>query len=503
MSNRGCFGISNESIDYMGEFPIRGANSWARPAIASGNCFLGYQAGKSIQVPQSTITAGSGAGAYNTFIGYQGGLNNTTGDSNTFIGYQAGLGNSTGSGNTFIGYQTGLGNSTGSGSTFQVVIGYQAIGGNYSVVVGTSASAGNYTECVVLGYAASVTNSYGVAIGPSASASSYGVSIGFSARTTSDGISIGYEAGLVSSGVGATFIGYTSGASNSTGVNTMIGYKSGYTATAANATTTGTRQTLIGYNTGANTATQLNDIVVIGDSATLGGSQSVVIGSAAGGAIEDVCIGYRAGNVDTGGYNVYIGCEAGAYATTGVNTMVGNNAGNTGALTGTQGAYATTTGTGQTLIGNTAGQNTASVLNYITCLGAGTQCGASGAVSIGVDHTGAGATTSTQDAIQLGTTNHTVNYAGSNTASGATVSSPTLGAAAQLAQTSRDAVAYLQILVAGQLTIAMGPTSALGHTIYTSTTVIGQLLTFRIPAGWYIGVTTTGSTTWVTNAITC
>ena len=57
--------------------------------------------------------------------------------------------------------------------------------------------------------------------------------------------------------------------------------------------------------------------------------------------------------------------------------------------------------------------------NYATALGWKTEAGAAGAVAIGVDHTGTSASTTTQDQIALGTSNHTVYIAGATTHVGA------------------------------------------------------------------------------------
>jgi hypothetical protein len=247
------------------------------------------------------------------------------------------------------------------------------------------------------------------------------------------------------------------GSNSTSGVNTMVGYQSGYTNTSGNATITGTRQTLIGYNTGANTSTQLNDIVCIGDTAQAGGSNTVVVGSAAKTVVgsnrvvaigsglvnagtDSVIIGYGTGQGGTQmvvvgslinvpstitnsvliGYeaganlsgtvagHTFVGCLAGASNATGINTFFGYQAGYSPAALGT--TFATTTGTGQTCIGYQTGQAVVSATapNYITCLGYETTVGASGGVAIGTDHTGAGATTSVQDEIKLGTANHRV-----------------------------------------------------------------------------------------------
>jgi hypothetical protein len=53
-----------------------------------------------------------------TALGYQAGLNNSTGGDNSFVGYQAGLNNSIGQDNSFFGSLAGKANSTGSDNSY-------------------------------------------------------------------------------------------------------------------------------------------------------------------------------------------------------------------------------------------------------------------------------------------------------------------------------------------------------------------------------------------------
>ena len=281
--NRGLMSATTESID------LQEGTYWTRPGIASGNCFLGYLAGQSMQIPQTGQAVGArsapqGAGTFNTFVGYQAGNANTAGDTNTFMGYQAGLANTIGCGNTLIGYQAGpaltnLGNNT----------------------------------C------------------------------------------IGYQAGL----------DYTTGSRN-----TAIGYQ------ADESTTSGSSNVCVGWQANAS-----------------GGSQCTLIGNQTdgGGATGIVALGYFAANkigAATGG--TFLGYQAGY-----INNSVG-----------------TTTGLGQTLVGYNTGQTSATVVNYITCLGYGVTAGASGAVAIGADSGGTSATTSTANEIAMGTAIQTLHFFG-------------------------------------------------------------------------------------------
>jgi hypothetical protein len=91
-----------------------------------------------------------------------------------------------------------------------------------------------------------------------------------------------------------------------------------------------------------------------------------------------------------------------------------------------------------------------------------------------------------------------------NTAGVATVTTPTLGAAAQLAQTTADAMLYIAVGAAGTLTVAIGPTSGVTTVIVNGlAAAVGDLYTVRLPAGWFVKVTTGTTATWTTTAVTC
>jgi hypothetical protein len=76
-----------------------------------------------------------------------------------------------------------------------------------------------------------------------------------------------------------------------------------------------------------------------------------------------------------------------------------------------------------------------------------------------------------------------------------TVTTPTLGAAAQLAQTTLQSTIMIDVTTAGNLVVAIGPTSGVANTIFTGTSPI-QLLTIPLPAAWYIAVTTSNTAVW-------
>ena len=93
-----------------------------------------------------------------------------------------------------------------------------------------------------------------------------------------------------------------------------------------------------------------------------------------------------------------------------------------------------------------------------------------------------------------------------STAAAATVTTPTFtsGTATQLANTSQDAMIYLDITLAGTLTVAIGPTSTPANTLYSSVAVSTATAfpSIRLPAGWYIKVTAV-TATYTANVITC
>lgn len=87
---------------------------------------------------------------------------------------------------------------------------------------------------------------------------------------------------------------------------------------------------------------------------------------------------------------------------------------------------------------------------------------------------------------------------GTSTAGSALVLTPTFssGVAAQLTDTTRDYMVYLTIGTAGTAnTLAIGPTSGVANTLISSATATsGELMTVRLPAGWFLKWTATTAT---------
>jgi len=79
--------------------------------------------------------------------------------------------------------------------------------------------------------------------------------------------------------------------------------------------------------------------------------------------------------------------------------------------------------------------------------------------------------------------------AGVNTAGSAPALTPTFssGVAAQLTDTTRDYLVYLEVGTAGTaMSVAIGPTSGVANTVSTSgVATTGQIISFRLPAGWF------------------
>jgi hypothetical protein len=375
---------------------------------------------------------------------------------NTYIGYQAGQ-NTTLGGNTFVGYQAGQ----GAAAFGDVCVGYQAglkdIGGSN----------------VFVGYQAGMNNVNNNAV-----------------------VAIGYQAGLAG-GSGGVAIGYTAGSGGLSNTGCVaIGNGAGGAGI--------TNGTVAIGNASANAAAT-SSCVCIGSSAG-GGNNSTLVGT--------VAVGYSAFNSAFGstGTITCVGYFAGHASTTGNNTFFGYQSGYSPAALGT--TYATTTGTGQTCIGYQTGQAVVSATapNYITCLGYETTVGASGGVAIGTDHTGAAATTSTQDAFQLGTSNHTivssgkVKMAAHGITSGA-LSTVTLssGTGAQVDTTCDRYIAILgtAVLATDTIAIALSADNTTYTTLGTLTPGVAStdIYTIMVPAGWYCRVTASGSASIVANSV--
>lgn len=87
---------------------------------------------------------------------------------------------------------------------------------------------------------------------------------------------------------------------------------------------------------------------------------------------------------------------------------------------------------------------------------------------------------------------------GTSSANSAPVLTPAFasGTAAQLADTTRDYMVYLEIGTAGTANVlAIGPTSTPANTVIASgVATAGEIMTVRLPAGWYLKWSATTAT---------
>lgn len=96
--------------------------------------------------------------------------------------------------------------------------------------------------------------------------------------------------------------------------------------------------------------------------------------------------------------------------------------------------------------------------------------------------------------------------AGTSTSASAPLLTPTFsGTAAQLPDTTRDYTVYLAVTTSGTATtVEFGHTSAASDVVLVSNASVtaGQVITFRLPAGWYVKASGT-STAFSQSAIGC
>jgi hypothetical protein len=248
----------------------------------------------------------------------------------------------------------------------------------------------------------------------------------------------------------------------------------------------------------------LNAVVnafAIGDSAL---SNYVAGGSSPQHNYPPTVAGSNAGSALTSGALTGIGQSICNSLTTGEATAVGFYAGTTNA---SYVGWASITGVGNTFIGAfaTVGDATTDP-SYVTSLGYGTTCQASGGVAIGVDHTHTSAAATVQDQIMLGTSLHTVYTYQTNTSLGATYSNPSLtnSVVGAVINATKDTVLYLEVTtVFVGLVISMGPASTPTNAIFVSAACpVGTLITLRVPGGWYVATSYT-SGAFHQAAVTC
>lgn len=95
---------------------------------------------------------------------------------------------------------------------------------------------------------------------------------------------------------------------------------------------------------------------------------------------------------------------------------------------------------------------------------------------------------------------------GTKTTAAAAVLTPAFvsGTAAQLTDTTRDYMIYLTVGTAGTITVAIGPTATPANTLINAATATsGEMVSFRLPAGWFVKVTLTTATLATQTAVGC
>lgn len=143
-------------------------------------------------------------GSNNIFVGYQTGLNNTTGDRNTFLGITAGKNNVIGHTNAFVGFQAGYNNNSNSNAFFGSYTGYANTDGYFNSFLGSTAGYSNTTGG---------NNSF------------VGTNAGRNNTTGYGNLFLGSHAAYASTtGYNNSFVGTNAGQTNTTGIaNTLLG----------------------------------------------------------------------------------------------------------------------------------------------------------------------------------------------------------------------------------------------------------------------------------------
>lgn len=256
---------------------------------SSSNTAVGYKSLYSNQ-PVSSVS-----GYRNTAIGTYTLYTNSTGSYNASSGYMTLYSNSTGSFNTASGYQTLWSNNSGSNNAgFGRNALFSNKAGSNATAIGTNAmqyandQAGAYTNSnVAVGYEA--------LRGSTTAASNIGNSnaaLGYQALrdNTSGGnnTASGYNAIFSNTtGNNNTGIGYFALYGNTIGAgNVGVGFQAGYTATPANANSTGSYNVFLGYNSGPASSTQRTNAIAIGKNAWVDADNAMVFGGTGADAVN-------------------------------------------------------------------------------------------------------------------------------------------------------------------------------------------------------------------------
>lgn len=324
--------------------------------------------------------------ATNVLIGTDALAANTAGTWNTAIGYEALKANTLGTHQTALGFQALFSNTTGIANT---ALGYQAL--HYNVLGSRNTAVGQVALLNLVGN--------GVVGGDGDSNTACGAFAGWGVTTGTNNTAVGYSA-LCGNGGTIRLTGDN---------NTMVGTDAGIYESGAASHNTGVGQGALAGASDGTPATGNNNSAL--------GLRALGLAKAA------------ANNVGIGVHSLYepdsIGDTTRATLDGVGNTAVGNF---TGASNTSDPSYLTALGYRATALG------------YGTALGANTEASAAGSVALGCDNAGTGATTSVANEIKVGTTLHTVNFAGDlpvkfNSASAAQTTVGAAGAASALPAT--------------------------------------------------------------------
>jgi len=222
----------------------------------------------------------------NYFIGFESGLNITSGLYNSFFGYQSGKYTTSGGNNVFSGYQSGMSNTYGS---FNVFNGYQS---------GQSNTEGHHN--VFIGHESGISNTLGW------SNNFIGQGAGYSNTTGTNNIFIGNDAGRLNiASSGSIFIGRNAGYNSTEYGNTIVGHTAGeYLATGSNNAFFGS---LAGYQRSGGSGNLILGAYSNHDGGS--GDNNTIVGTGAGYSSlgsGNVMIGYNAGFSETGSNKLYI-----------------------------------------------------------------------------------------------------------------------------------------------------------------------------------------------------
>jgi hypothetical protein len=292
--------------------------------LTQENYFIGHQAG----INTTPGDVGSSIGKYNFFMGYQSGVENTTGRSNIFMGYQSGYNNYDGYNNIFFGNKAGFTNSGGYRNIFfGENAGSDNTVGHQNIFIGTYSGTSNIDghNNTFLGFSAGLMHTGGddnVYIGSDA---------GFNSGNSYRNVFIGPRAGRSADGLsGSIFIGYLAGEATTTAnYNTIIGNE------AAKLNVSGVSNTIIGSKSAWKKASGGYNVYV-GDNTgwnDTGGALNTYIGSQSGysivGGVGNSFLGRETGkNKTAGSYNVFLGWQAGMGNGSGsYNVFIGRSAG--------------------------------------------------------------------------------------------------------------------------------------------------------------------------------